>query len=273
MQEPRSQSIINVAHDLPASSYPEAGCLIALITNRRSVSRRNRASWFLNQLGKTVRCDSLESIEIAERSVSLESTPNQDGRTKVSDSSATRDKAITNSAPNDKDIFLVSVTGRQGDKSLTHPHGDQPITTKCSHKIAPNDFGDDKRYLVTSNTRAVYLSKSLSTSIVLDLSPSIVSVSPQGDCVFLDSIFDALKRVLHLLVKEQEVPSLEPHPKQPFILAPKVFVTVIAYTPFVVAKNNQVLIQNRCISSSNIDQVLVEIWIFYSHNTNWANVF
>lgn len=217
----------------------EAGCLYALITGRRSVSRRNRASWYLRQLNKVVKCDKLEDIyedDKNEQPIDEEATDNNEPENDNGPG------IKLNNRPDEKDIFLVSITSPN---NLTH------------HS---NDYNnEEQRFLVTPKTRVLYLSKSIATSIILDLSPSVVSVSAQNDCVFLDSMYDALKRVLHLLVKAQEIPSASS--REHFVMAPKVFVSVIAYTPFIIAKNNQVLIQNRRISNSNIEQVLVEVWI------------
>lgn len=267
IQERLSQYNIVSSNDDLTSCRREAGCLFALITGRRSVSRRNRASWFLRQLNKTVRCDPIEVIESDEQSPKSKSISSQDQGYQNDDDSNTREnKSIDKNDvdTNEKDIYLVSVTSQQNCNQSTSFHFDQTAATTTDK---PTGINGDWNFLVTTNTRVVYLSKSIATSIVLDLSPSIVTVSPQNGGVFLDSMFEALRRTLHLLIKEQEVPSSTSSCK-PFELAPKVFVTVIAYTPFVVAKNNQVLIQNRRISASNIDQVTVEIWICLNRLTH-----
>lgn len=240
IQEKRSQPAINTN---PQPACREADCIYALITRKRSVSRRNRASWFLKQLNKLVKCDHIDdSIEEEEEE------NNHDPDILLDDSQAADNEAHA-FAPDQletRDIRLVSVT----------------TTTDSSHENSEHDFNitdGQQQFLVTPKTRVLFLSRSVATSIVLDLSPSVVSVSAQNDCVFLDSLFDALKRVLYLLVKTNETPSSSE--TKPFILRPKVFVSVIAYTPFVAAKNNQVLVQNRRISAANIDQVLAEIFI------------
>lgn len=213
----------------------EAGCLYSLITGRRPVSRRNRASWYLDHLNKVVHCELDEKLLLEDRIIQEPGC-----NAPLSDND---DKEHTQQVESEgSDICLLSVTSSA--YSLANSRS--------------NPRPDDRDFLVTPNTRVLFLSRSIATSIILDLSPSVVSVSPQNDCVFLDSMFDALKRVLHLLVKSHEVPSSSGN--KPIILSPKVFLSVIAYTPFVVAKNNQVLVQNRRISSNNIDLVLAEIW-------------
>lgn len=216
----------------------EAGCLYALLTGLRPVSRRNRASWYLNQLNKVVKCNHDLSLE-EDESVIIDRSSDNAGH--AEDSMPTEQET--------HDIRLVSVTIN-------------PSTTQTTNTLPDiiEDNSDDQTCYVSPNTRVLFLSKSIATSIILDLSPSVVSVSPQNDCVFLDSLFDAVKRVLHLLVKSHEIPSSSTNVK-PQLLQPKVYVSVIAYTPFVIAKDNQVLVQSRRITSANIDQVLVEIWI------------
>lgn len=224
----------NSSIDPDNQSYSnEAGCLFALITGRRPVSRRNRASWYLNHLNKIVHCELDEGI-LSDNISNLE-----DENLLLLDNEEEYSQQVD---VNETDIHLVSVT------SLANSVANNRSNSKSNNR----DF------LVTPNTRVLFLSRSIATSIILDLSPSVVSVSSQNDCVFLDSMFDAVKRVLHLLIQSYEVPSSTK--SKPIILRPKVFVSVIAYTPFVVAKNNQVLVQNRRISSANIDLVLAEIW-------------
>jgi hypothetical protein len=225
----------------------EASYLYALITGRRSVSRRNKASWFLRQLNKMVKCDPIEMIKQDDMPEKQMTNEKQQSKQNTSPLTLVSDK---------KDIFLVTAVG-VGHDALEVATNDSNVSS--GHKNAPQAPGENQRFLVTPNTRVLYLSKSIATSIILDLSPSVVSVSPQNDCVYLDSMFDALKKALHLLVKEHQFPSSQAD--RQFTLSPRVFVSVIAYTPFVVAKNNQVLIQNRRISPLNIEQVLVELWI------------
>lgn len=217
--------------------HQEAGCLYALITDKRPVSRRNRASWYLSQLNKII---TLEQLKLARARLSAREGLSTDLEENDDES------LVDSSGP---DINLVSIVRY----NRAEQHDDTRPNESC------------RQFLVTPNTRVMFLSRSIATSIILDLSPSVVSVSSQSNCVLLDSMFDALKRVLHLLVMSHEVPDTSG--SKPLILEPKVFLSVVAYTPFVVAKNNQVLIQNRRISSSNINQVLVELWICLSRLT------
>lgn len=241
--------------------------------------------WYLNQLNKTVRCDESidEEDELPVQEPSDATTDSQGTTLENTDEGAAETSPKPEINPNEKDIQLVSVTCHTNQPSELNsntsstmtPASDQfnskfnltNINTKnngsqqCQN---PHHQTQQQHYLVTPNTRPFFLSRSIATSIILDLSPSIVSVSSQNECVFLDSLFDALKRVLHLLVKSHEIPTQPASSTsayKPTVLTQKVFVSVIAYTPFVVAKNNQVLVQNRRISSANLDQVMVEIWI------------
>lgn len=227
VSDKRPQSALDISKDQNCNR--EADCIYAIITGKRPVSRRNRASWFLSQLNKVVRCDLTDSIVEPD-----EGDANQDG-------------------PDDEpqDIKLVSVTCSPK-QSTTNETG--------------NSVQDNSNFLITPSSRVSFLSRSVATTIVLDLSPSIVSVSSENGCVFLDSIFDALKRTLHLLVKSHEIPSSTGN--KLCVSEPKVFLSVIAYTPFIIAKNNQVIVQNRRISSLNIGQVLVEIWLSLKRLTN-----
>lgn len=222
-----------------SSKELEASYLYALLTSKRSVSRRNRASWYLRQLNKIVRCDSIDVIE------------QDDGTERLVQD---LDVHQAHEVPSDdgKDIYLVSMVTNNLASS-------EPTTNNSPDQNDPRHTHETQRALVTPTTRVVFLSKTIATSIILDLSPSVVSVSPQNDCVFLDSMFDSLKSALHLLVKHHLLTT--PQASHQYTLVPRVFVSVIAYTPFVVAKNNQVLMQNRQISSVNIEQVLVELWI------------
>lgn len=238
--------------------YQEAGCLYALITNKRPVSRRNRASWYLNQLNKVIKCDSpanINSDQEDETTIDGQPPPKQP----TSDEDMTASESVTpaeqETKPAGPDIKLISVT--------TNPAAATAKQLDDESLPVASEPTGGQHYLVTPNTRVLYLSRSIATSIILDLSPSVVSVSSQSECVFLDSIFDALRRVLNFLVKDHEIPSSAQNGTnlEPPVLCPKVFVSVIAYTPFIVAKNNQVLVQNRSISSLNVGQVLVEIWV------------
>lgn len=260
--ERRPQSAIKT--DSNSLGNREAACLYALITDRRSVSRRNRASWYLGKLNKIVKCDDDADLDSA---TPIRESPIPDIKQEIAAGKSVEPEAEDEG----DDIRLVSIT------SVDNPNNTIVHGTNIDHRdlsnrnenneqqmdITNKTSYNDEMFLVTPSTRVLFLSQSIATSIILDLSPSLVSVSPQNGCVFLDSLFDALKRVLHLLVKSHEVPSSSSFPddSKPQPLEPKVFVSVIAYTPFVVAKNNQVLIQNRRITAANIDQVLIEIWI------------
>lgn len=238
IQEKRPQFANNNKEEQSCSL--EARCIYGLLTGLRPVSRRNRASWYLSQLNKIVRC---HSTDLSEQENEIKQTL---------DNVVREEESTLQAEPDVKEINLVSITPKASNCSTTQVNNTFSSTNEAS-------LDDQRQYHVTPSTRAIFLSKSIATSIILDLSPSVVSVSPQNDCVFLDSIFDALKRVLHLLIKTHTIPKSSD--VKPYSLTPKVYVSVIAYTPFVVAKNNQVLVQNRRISPANIDQVLVEIWI------------
>lgn len=222
----------------------KAGCLFTLLTDRRPVSRRNRASWLLRQLNKLISVESAEKhatpkarkknvVSSKQRAspLGLEHFDDPDERDEDGDNE--------NDIDEDEDIRLIAVS--------SDPH------------YIADDSSSSQQYMVTPETSAFYLARCVATSIILDLSPSVVSVSSQNDCIFLESIFDALKRFLQLLIRKHELPGSSSD--KSFLLEPRVHVTVIAYTPFILAKNNQVLVQNRRISSLNLDQVLVELWL------------
>lgn len=252
VQDKRTQSALSLeGHQVGDHAYREASCLYAVMTAKRPVSRRNRASWYLRRLNKLVSCDKLveddhdDNRNNSETKAECECDDSMDENiNKFHDDGPTDD-------PVDDDIRLISVT-------TTNNYSDLQLAAIDKNNETANH---EDKFIVTPNTRVLYLSKSLAVSIILDLSPSVVSVSSKNDCILSDVIFDALKVTLHLLVEPYELPSSG---VERLTIEPKVFVSVIAYTPFLTAKTNQVLVQNRRISPSNIDQVSVELWISLS---------
>lgn len=255
VQERRTQSTLSLeGHQVAEKNHREAGYLFALMTAKRPVSRRNRASWYLRRINKILICDDPHKIITEEEGNGQEAYKSvvdgqRDPKERLSPISKTTQSMH-------EDIKLISITP----SILTDNHVYQSSSNiDGPHQANESPEHDSSKFLVTPNTRVLYISRSIATSIILDLSPSIVSVSSRNGCIFSDIIFDSLKMVLNLLVKAHELPSSTD--TRPPVLETKVFISVIAYTPFMTAKCNQVLVQNRRISNTNIDQVLVELWI------------
>lgn len=294
VQEKRIQSSLGLDLNIDGRSVvhhiTEAGCLYALMTSKRPVSRRNRASWYLRQLNKVVSCDSTTSNSLEHDDNPIPDEDINDGiiltkKYGLKDSSSEQNEksnkikkefiasdidkeSLDNqNDPNieaaelvHNDIRLISITTKMTSKGQPHVYKQPSLEDTKHNKTKPEIVTIDK-FLVTPETRVLYLSKSIASSIILDLSPSMLSVSSQNGCVYSDIIFDSLKMTLNLLVRKHEIPNSSVFLPKNFILEPKIYISVIAYNPFLVARNNQVLVQNRRVSRSNLEQVLVELWI------------
>lgn len=277
IQDEQSEAtpLVSSTTTVPKPTEPgQASCLYALITNKRSVSRRNQVTWYLRLLNRQVKCDTDGNFD-TKSTKTLRSRATTLSGNKLTRAVDTLEQRQTDQSPmtaenpadEDEDITIISLTTKpskdesaRNDSSLAGSHNDTSRNSNQASNAQRISNGPVHRFLVTPTTRVLYLSQSIATSIVLDLSPSIVSVKTRDNCVFLDLLFESLKRTLYLLIKAQEVPSSIDGARKR-VLVPKVFVSVIAYTPFIVAKNNQVLVQNRQISSANIEQVLVELYL------------
>lgn len=205
------------------------------MTDDHSVSRRKRALWYLSLLNRTIELPTNETND-------------------------------TNS-----DINLISVSSNgQNNSNLTTSGNLTPTNSSQSISatlILPQDdqtasagslVSKNPAYHISTNTRVLFLASRLATLFVLDISPSVISVDPQSNCVLLDVMFDTFKKSILLLIQPYHVSSDNDSNN---ILTPDVHISVITYSPFLSTKCNQVLCQNRGINSYNVEQFFVEVWL------------
>lgn len=260
----------------------EASCLFGLLTNKRPVSRRNRSCWYLRQVNKRIDFQKSQCSDIAyEQDVTLVSvssnnqliniSQNQFGHHQLSQQQADakmlqsktiKTKLQSSQPPNDNEVGNTNNKHDKMDANIDKIEGDEILQSKSQNKSAKSPIADNTNsitYYVSPKTKVLFLSKSISTTIILDTSPSVVSVSSQCNNVFLDLLFDSLQNVLNLLVKTNLLPSSPTTNWPNYEYKPKIYITVIAYTPFPMAKTNQILVQNRQITSANLDKLIDEL--------------
>ncbi|XP_049806805.1 KICSTOR complex protein SZT2-like [Schistocerca nitens] len=103
------------------------------------------------------------------------------------------------------------------------------------------------KYLITQQSKVVFLSHKYRIVYCLDMSPSLSAVDIQRGEVMIDEMFVSLKHSLEGLTKPCCIPGSSVE------FRPQIYVTVIAHTPFFTTPAQQVLVQGWEITEENLE--------------------
>ncbi|KAI8489420.1 hypothetical protein Bbelb_328630 [Branchiostoma belcheri] len=106
---------------------------------------------------------------------------------------------------------------------------------------------------VDSCTKATFLARRYRFVFALDLSPSTSSVDGCRGRVMLEEVFAALENCLSGLTEPYSAPGSN------HVFRPQIYVTVIAYTPLISYKTQQVIIQGCLVTQSNLPALLATV--------------
>ncbi|XP_047479590.1 KICSTOR complex protein SZT2-like isoform X5 [Penaeus chinensis] len=109
------------------------------------------------------------------------------------------------------------------------------------------------KYRITQRTTLHFLSRKYRLVFCLDLSPSTSIVDVTKGSVVLDEVFSTLKQCLKGIVRPFYVPGSQ------LLFQPKVYLTIIAHTPFFKSQSQQVLVQGWLLMLHNLDAFLESI--------------
>ncbi|KAK7077438.1 hypothetical protein SK128_019914, partial [Halocaridina rubra] len=115
------------------------------------------------------------------------------------------------------------------------------------------DTSHQYKYRITQQTTLHFLARKYRLVFCLDLSPSASIVDVTKGSVVLDEVFATLKQCLKGVVKQFFVPGSH------LIFKPKVYLTIIAHTPFFKSQSQQVLVQGWLLISDNLDVFLENV--------------
>ncbi|XP_071800440.1 KICSTOR complex protein SZT2-like isoform X4 [Asterias amurensis] len=117
-------------------------------------------------------------------------------------------------------------------------------------KIPP---GTPIRYKLVPSSHVTFLARRYRHVIVMDLSPSMATVDIQSGRVCLLDLFTCICNCLNGLIKPFTVPGSS------LLLSPKIYVTVIAYTPLASLTTQQVLFQGCLLTEHNLPSFLDQL--------------
>ncbi|KAB7502634.1 Protein SZT2 [Armadillidium nasatum] len=100
-----------------------------------------------------------------------------------------------------------------------------------------SDTAHEYKYLITEKTHLHFLSQKYRLVLCLDLSPSLSVVNIEKGKVVFDEIFPTLEKCLKGVVRSFVVPGSQ------LVFFPKIYVTIIAHTPFFKSQPQQVIVQ------------------------------
>ncbi|XP_038066587.1 KICSTOR complex protein SZT2-like [Patiria miniata] len=109
------------------------------------------------------------------------------------------------------------------------------------------------RYKLVPSSHVTFLARRYRHVIVMDLSPSMATVDTQSGRVTLLDLFKCISNCLEGLVKPFFVPGSS------LMLSPKIYVTVIAYTPLASLTTQQVLFQGCLLTQENLSSFLDQL--------------
>ncbi|KAI0211904.1 KICSTOR complex protein SZT2 [Lamellibrachia satsuma] len=105
-------------------------------------------------------------------------------------------------------------------------------------------------YKLTPDIQVTFIALRYRLVFILDVSPSIATVDLSTSEVLYDEAFKSLEIAMKGLVQPFHVPGSQ------ILLCPELYVTVIAHTPLVNCKANQVLMQGCLLTQKNVDNML-----------------
>ncbi|XP_078662697.1 KICSTOR complex protein SZT2-like isoform X1 [Branchiostoma floridae x Branchiostoma belcheri] len=108
-------------------------------------------------------------------------------------------------------------------------------------------------YRLVHTSKATFLARRYRFVFALDLSPSTSSVDGCRGRVMLEEVFAALENCLSGLTEPYSAPGSN------HVFRPQIYVTVIAYTPLISYKTQQVIIQGCLVTQSNLPALLATV--------------
>ncbi|CAH1251154.1 Hypp9011 [Branchiostoma lanceolatum] len=108
-------------------------------------------------------------------------------------------------------------------------------------------------YRLVHTSKATFLARRYRFVFALDLSPSTSSVDGCRGRVMLEEVFAALENCLSGLTEPYSAPG------SGHVFTPQIYVTVIAYTPLISYKTQQVIIQGCLVTQSNLPALLATV--------------
>ncbi|XP_022100207.1 KICSTOR complex protein SZT2-like isoform X2 [Acanthaster planci] len=122
-------------------------------------------------------------------------------------------------------------------------------------RVSPDKLPADVpiRYKLVPSSHVTFLARRYRHVIVMDLSPSMATVDAQSGRVSLQDLFRCISNCLQGLVKPFSVPGSS------LLLSPKIYVTVIAYTPLASLTTQQVLFQGCLLTQDNLSSFLDQL--------------
>uniref|UniRef100_A0A0N7ZXW0 Protein SZT2 n=1 Tax=Daphnia magna TaxID=35525 RepID=A0A0N7ZXW0_9CRUS len=103
------------------------------------------------------------------------------------------------------------------------------------------------QYVISLSTVVTFLSHTYRLVLCLDLSPSAATVDCVEGVTLLDEILTSFKNCVQGLARPFIVPGSQ------LLFCPKIYVTVIAHTPFLVSKGQQVLVAGWLLQQDNVN--------------------
>ncbi|XP_078582766.1 KICSTOR complex protein SZT2-like isoform X1 [Branchiostoma floridae x Branchiostoma japonicum] len=108
-------------------------------------------------------------------------------------------------------------------------------------------------YRLVHTSKATFLARRYRFVFALDLSPSTSSVDGCRGRVMLEEVFAALENCLSGLTEPYSAPGSS------HVFTPQIYVTVIAYTPLISYKTQQVIIQGCLVTQTNLPALLATV--------------
>ncbi|XP_076055800.1 KICSTOR complex protein SZT2-like isoform X3 [Oratosquilla oratoria] len=132
------------------------------------------------------------------------------------------------------------------------------VVSVIPHDV-PQDWDSDishlYKYRITERTTLHFLARKYRLVFCLDLSPSVSVVDSQKGEVVLDEVFTTLKTTLKGIVRPFYVPGSQ------LLFQPKVYITIVAHTPFFKSQCQQVLIQGWLLIPHDLESFLHSIYV------------
>ena len=127
------------------------------------------------------------------------------------------------------------------------------IPKNPSQQPHPYSPGCQCKFKLVPNTHVTFLARRYRFVIVLDLSPSMATVDIQSGRISLLDIYACLSKCLHGLTRPFCVPGSR------LVIAPEIYVTVIAYTPLASLTTQQVMVQGCLLTKDNLEMFLEKL--------------